>query len=282
VLPRSLWTQLWRLRLGYGVSVYKRHRVRHVYGAFSFEIELADKLAEDWYDHDWPEPSELQLLRRGRLGPGGRIFDLGAHQGLVALMLSRYVGHEGTVLAVEANGHNAAAAQKNMEINVANNCTVLHGAVAKISGKITFNESLNGSIDNGTGDWGKVEVNAFSIDDLAARYGMPNLLFIDIEGYECQALEGASRTLATRPDAFIEVHLGKAIERFGGSTDRVLSFFPAPEYDFYFSEEDSEEFRPMKHREELPERRFFLIALARANQPLPQAVIDREKLALRR
>jgi hypothetical protein len=62
----------------------------------------------------------------------------------------------------------------------------------------------------------------------------------------------------------------------------VLSFFPASEDDFYFNEEDGEEFRPMKHREELPEHRFFLVALARANQSLPLAAVDREQLTLRR
>lgn len=59
-------------------------------------------------------------MLRGRRGlsKGGRIFDLGAHQGVVALMLSRYVGEQGSVLAVEAD-----AARRTIEINAARNGT---------------------------------------------------------------------------------------------------------------------------------------------------------------
>ena len=267
VVPRPLWNKLRLKRLHHHLQGYRRRSVRHTYGSFSLEIELVDRLGEGWYDHDWPELPELQLLQQRRcLSAGGRVFDLGAHQGLVALLLSRYVGAKGAVLAVEANGHNAAAARRNMEINAAQNCTVLHAAIAERSGKLIFNEGLNGSVDDGTGDWGQVEVNAFSIDDLAARYGTPDLLFIDVEGYECRALEGASNTLATRPDAFVEVHLGAGLESFGGSVERVLSFFPVSDYYFYFNEEDGPEFRRMEHPNELPKQRFFLVALAYASQ----------------
>ena len=56
-----------------------------------------------WYDHDWPELPEIALLKQHGLRPGARVFDIGAHQGVVALMLSKTVGPEGFVLAVEAS-----------------------------------------------------------------------------------------------------------------------------------------------------------------------------------
>lgn len=66
------------------------------------------------------------------------------------------------------------------------------------------------------------------------RHGM------DVEGYECNALAG--------------------FPRFNGTGAIVLS---DSDYEFYFNEENGQEFRPMEHPDELPKRRFFLVALAR-------------------
>jgi FkbM family methyltransferase len=255
----ALWARLHILRLRYSILAYKRRRVTHTFGAFPLIIELRDPLGAGWYDRDWPELPEFRFLdEHGRLAKA-RVFDLGAHQGVVAIILSRYVGRGGSVLAVEANVHNADAARCNAELNHAENCTILHGAVAEKSGPISFTESLNGSINN-TGNGSIVQVAGYSIDDLADRYGMPDLIFIDVEGYECRTLRGAARVLANRPDVLIEVHLGHRLDRFGGSTEELLAHFPASDYSLYFNEEHGAEFRPIMG--ELPQERFFVIALA--------------------
>jgi hypothetical protein len=38
------------------------------------------------------------------------------------------------------------------------------------------------------------EVVAYLVDDLSAQYGPRHVLFIDVEGYECEALAGAAQT----------------------------------------------------------------------------------------
>ncbi len=61
-------------------------------------------MAEGWYDHDWVDVmNEITLLRKSRLKVGARVFDIGAHQAVVALLLSRTVGPTGEVIAVEAD-----------------------------------------------------------------------------------------------------------------------------------------------------------------------------------
>jgi FkbM family methyltransferase len=235
-----------------------------MYGPFRLEIELADGLSEGWYDHDWEELPEFRLMSQHHpIGWGGRIFDLGAHQGVVAILLARYVGSKGEVIAVEASPHNAAAAQRNVELNDARNCTILNAAVAAQSGRVIFNEGLNGNVDDGEGEWGRIEVDAFSIDDLTIKFGQPDLLFIDIEGYECHALRGASCTLTNAPDVFVEVHLGEGLEEFGGSVEQILTFFPLSDYTVYFNHEDGSEFRQFESIHELPRHRFFLFAVAK-------------------
>jgi hypothetical protein len=131
-----------------------------------------------------------------------KVFDLGAHQGIVALMLAREVGVSGHVVAFEPNPHNAAAAAKNRELN---------GMPQP---------------DDGTWDQGRLDVDSVTIDGLADRFGISDVVFIDVEGAEVLALAGASRVLASGADFFVEVHVACGLEKLGGSVDQVLSYFP--------------------------------------------------------
>src|SRR5947209_4100963 len=76
-----------------------------------------------------------------------RVFDLGAHQGVIARMIAAQVRPGGRVLAVEAEPHNAKVARRNAELNDAENLLVVHAAGAERSGTLSFGEGLNGSVD---------------------------------------------------------------------------------------------------------------------------------------
>lgn len=258
------------LRASYTLSHYKRRRVRHNYGGYTFEVELIDPMGAGWYDHDWPELNEIALLRQHGLRPGARVFDIGAHQGVVAMMLANIVGPEGFVVAVEANPDNYQAAEQNRQLNGIENCQVVHGAGAAESGKLIFNRGANGQVDDGSGEWGKVEVQAYSVDDLAARFGTPDVLFIDVEGFECELLRGAQKTLATRPDCFVEVHVNAGLEKFGGSVEQVLGLFPTG-FTFLAASPD-QGFVPLDRTSGMLLDRFFLVAIAgkAAGQPSRQ------------
>jgi len=207
---------------------------------------------------------EIDLLARHRLGTGARVFDLGAHQCVVALIMSRVVGPNGHVLAIEANAHNAAAGEHNRRLNGVGQLEVVHGAVDQNSGTIAFNLGLNGQADDGSGAWGVQTVRSFSIDDLSAIHGFPDVLFLDVEGFEVRALRGASKTLARKPDCFVEVHLGTGLETFGGSVEEVLSFFPQTAYELFAASEPNREFVPITPTYRIPGERFFLLAIRRS------------------
>ena len=264
MLPAAWWTRLRLLRLRRSVSAFKPRQTRHNYGGLPLTVYLADPLGQGWYDRDWPELQEIALLRQHQLKPGARVFDLGAHQCVVALMLADAVGPSGAVVALEANTHNAAVGQKNKELNNAKQLIVRHAAVAEKSGHIVFNEGLNGSVDDGSGSWGQVTVESLSVDDLAREYGLPDVLFIDVEGYECHVLRGAGVTLQSNPDCFVEVHVGCGLESFGGSVENVAHFFPLEKYDLLMASEASHDFVPFDLSSEMAEDRFFLLALAKA------------------
>jgi FkbM family methyltransferase len=220
-----------------------------------------------WYDRDWAELPEIALARRFRLRPAARVFDLGAHHGIVALMLARIVGPLGQVIAVEASPHNAALCSRNRDLNDAQQLTVVQAAVSDQPGRLFFNQGCNGQIDDGSGDWGRIEVPAVTIDGLAEKHGQPDMLFLDVEGVECQALNGARQVLASYPDCCVEVHVGEGLEKFGGSVGGVLEFFPAQVYDrFVHTEAHLEPCRLEQTDSACLRSRFFLTAIHRGSR----------------
>jgi FkbM family methyltransferase len=195
------------------ITEYSPTVVAHTYGGNRFNVMLADPLAEGWYDHDWERLREIdELVRRGGLGPGAIVFDVGAHQGVVALMLAAEVGPRGKVVAVEAQPHNASIARRNVGLNGASNIEVVHAAIADRSGTVRFADGLNGRVDAGT-RLGNVEVEAVTVDQLAQLHGAPDVVFLDVEGYEGKALAGAAATLYSRNTSFfVEVHGDELID----------------------------------------------------------------------
>lgn len=71
-----------------GLRGFAPRTVCRDFGGVRLQVALADPLAAEWYDRDWPELPEASFLRRRSLRPGARVFDLGAHQGVAALHLA--------------------------------------------------------------------------------------------------------------------------------------------------------------------------------------------------
>ncbi len=238
------------------------HDVTHSYHGFPLTVRLADPVAQEWYDHDWREMPEIALLAQHRLRLGATVFDIGAHQAVVALVMSRIVGHEGRVIAVEALPHNVRVANANKQANEADSLQILHAAIADKPGTLNFSERINSSVDE-FGVFGNVEVRARTIDDLSNEYGMPDVLFIDVEGFECHALRGAVETLSSFPDCFVEVHRQVGLEAYGGTLEEVVSYFPQSQYELFMSSDAAPQFVPFDPSSEIAQTRFFLIAIKR-------------------
>ena len=264
LLPSGVKTKLELARVKYRVRHYQSRYVDHIYGGFPLRIHLTDPVAESWYDHDeWSEEgNEISLFKGHRLGPGARIFDIGAHQGVIALVLAKIVGPEGMVVAVEPNSHNTAIARENRDLNNAPQLVIVQAAAADKSGTLLFNEQLCGSVDDGSGRWGKQPVPCLSVDDLTRQYGVPQILWIDVEGFEGKVLEGAGQTLKQRPDCLVEVHVGCGLETFGYSAESIVSFFRTAPYSLFVARQEGGAYHPLEPEAPLPNERFFLAALS--------------------
>jgi FkbM family methyltransferase len=251
---------------------YGERLVEHTYAGDRFKVVIASPYGER-YDRDWPELAEIAMLREGRLRPGARVFDLGASYGVIAMMLASAVGPDGEVIALEAHPADLALAQRNRDLNGLGHLDCLHAAVARSSGEIVF--GLNGQIDDGQRKWGDLRVPAWSIDDLAAKYGVPDVVFIDVEGFEHEALLGARETLRAGPDWFVEVH-PQELARYGADSYRqIVECFDRSRYDLFAARDElslldgeilqsPNSFSPIEEvTSGALDKRFFLIARAR-------------------
>jgi FkbM family methyltransferase len=264
VVPGSVRRYLQKRKLERQVAAFTRRVVEHRYGAVTLKVELADPLAAGWYDRDWDPLPELAVLGRHRLRAGARVFDVGAHQGVVGLMLGHRVGPTGQVVTVEPNPHNFAACGRNAELNEMPWVVPHRAAISDREGTIAFNCGLNGAAAEVSDYAGVIEVPAVTLDALAARYGPPDVVFLDVEGFECRALAAADATFAAGADWFVEVHVGCGLEAAGGSVEEVLGRFPAPRFERFVHSEGDRDAIPLDAAPaEKLRARFFLTALAR-------------------
>lgn len=272
-IPVSLAGRIRKRRFERGIRHSQGRTVHHTYCGEELAVTIRDWQAEDWYDRDLPMLAELVCLRRRGLEPGARVFDLGAHQGVIALVLSRTVGPDGHVLALEANPYNAAVAEENKRANAAANLTILPCAIAEHTGTLQMSGAPSGQVLHGDMSWGRIEVPCTSVDRLVDEHGMPDVIYMDIDGFECSALAGARRTIAEGgPTWFIETHVGRGLEDLGGSVQRVVSFFPSNQYDLLmgpmtesFDElerQQDAEYVPLDLGSDMVKSRFGLVAVA--------------------
>ena len=265
IVPASAWNHLRRIKGQWVARQFQERRIQAVFHGFKLDLNIADPMSFDWYSPGMSNYTEISLLQSGKLKPGACVYDIGAHQGVVALVLSRIVGEKGHAVAVEANPFHARMAEKNVVSNDAKNLTVVRSAVADKPGTMRFSDDWGGQSPDALG----VDVDVITLDSLTEKFGVPDVVFIDVEGFEQKVLEGGAKTLAAAPDLFIEMHLDGQIQEQGGSLSQVLSHLSLDRYTLFgldpHLEKTPEGMTPVPLAEaSFTDRRFFLIARAKA------------------
>jgi FkbM family methyltransferase len=254
LLPAAVVNRVRSVRDQIAIRTFEPRLVDHDYGGISLRLKIADSMSAEWYDRDFDELPEFTFLKQRRLQKGALIFDLGAHQAVIALLLANIVGESGRVVAVEAGKYNFDIATENKALNTAPNLSLIRAAVAEKDGvSMTVTGGINGSVSL-SGE----AVPSKSIDALASEFGKPDLVWLDIEGYECRALEGATETLKAGADWHVEVHSGCGLESFGGSSIKIEQIFREHGYDLYVRTDQHyrDQFRPMSS---VPKGHFYMI-----------------------
>jgi len=135
------------------------------------------------------------------LKKGDIVVDIGANIGYYALLESSKVGKLGHVYAIEPVPENCDSLLTNIRINQYTNISVHQNAIGLVNstGVMSVSEMCNMStlVKSDYRSYAKtIKVNVISLDNFMAGKPYPDLLRMDIEGYEYYLIKGASRLLS--------------------------------------------------------------------------------------
>ncbi|MEW6329838.1 MAG: FkbM family methyltransferase [Pseudomonadota bacterium] len=163
-----------------------------------------------WYQTSnlW-EPT-VQLALKDLCKPGSTVFDVGANVGGITSVMSRLVGPRGIVCSFEASPRIVGYLQANVSKQGHHNVTVFHNAVYSKSEEllpIYPGNHLNDSIYQVNEEHSRCAlVQSVALDDFVQATNLvPDLIKMDIEGAEYDALRGAAGVINKyRPHLILE------------------------------------------------------------------------------
>jgi len=186
-----------------------------------------------FHSHDY-EPHVRRLIRE-HVREGDVVVDVGANVGCIAFQAAVLVKTSGLVVAVEPNPDNLRLLYAGLLLNGFTNVRVLPGAASNRTEVI----SLTGGVSNThvvaapPPDGGQaVYAQTFVLDEWLGWLSRLDLLKMDLEGYEPQALGGMERLVSRhRPTLLIEFNPRCLVDLHGhdprGFLDRLFELYPA-------------------------------------------------------
>lgn len=188
------------------------------------ELRLAESVSGEW-----GEKRVIESLI-SNVKPGDVFYDVGANIGIYTVALANAVGNNGKVIAFDPEKESCERLAENIEINGLHNVTIVKKALGEKDeesklyiGETTGNFSLVNIYENSS-NYQKVEIVGGDNFVSAQRLPIPNLIKIDVEGYEYSVLSGLKKTLLDPQCRVIccEVHIGLFPQ--GITEDSVISF----------------------------------------------------------
>ncbi len=164
-------------------------------------------------------PTEEEAFLLSRKWEGQVVYDVGANVGVMTLFFARAVGFGGHVVAFEPHPYSFKRLTRNVRVNRLHNVTLVNVGVGNKAEILTIfqpSRHLSGATLNGEraarlneGELIRYEVQVDTMDNLISTLNLPvpQLIKIDVEGFEEQVLRGGSQTISRRrPELFIEIH----------------------------------------------------------------------------
>jgi FkbM family methyltransferase len=174
--------------------------------------------------------ADLTNFCRQLLQPGATFFDVGANEGWFSMVACQAVGPNGRVCAVEPQERLWTVILRNASLNRFANLTLLPFGVSREESFASMN--LYPSLNSGSSNFNAVKrrfdkvqkVTTTTLEKLIeqSRAERIDLMKIDIEGFELEALKSAGRHLgSTIRSLVVEIHPPLLAAR-GESEDEVL------------------------------------------------------------
>ena len=214
-----------------------------VRGQARYDLELSEGIDFAIYIGAFERATQRAL---GKLvKPSSTVLDIGANVGAHTLLLSRLVGEKGRVLAFEPTDFAYTKLCRNLELNpelaervrafqyfltVENNIAVpstIYSSWPLITRSETHAKHLGLEMRTSS-------ASSRSLDSVLREAGVKNvdLVKLDVDGYECDVLRGASTLLTMRPIFVMELAPYVLQER-GASLEELISIFTGSGYQFF-------------------------------------------------
>lgn len=141
---------------------------------------------------------------RAMIKPGDTVIDAGANIGWTTCVFAAAVGPTGRVIAIEADRVNVDKISANVALNNFSNVQVMHRAVGATTGEALL-FSIERVVSEAIPGHRCEAVSTIALNDFA--HLKPDVIKIDIEGQEVNALRGAHEILNQGAQFEIEVHM---------------------------------------------------------------------------
>lgn len=207
-----------------------------------FKFFIGDSDGKEWYHDGANDPHwiEMKFVKENIMKEGDVVYECGSHHGCATIMLSQWVGEKGKVLTFEPNPVNYEITKININNNNNNNVEIINAAVGAENGEVIINTtSSNSSIVTKESTKSNVhKVKMINLDSLPEP--RPNVLKIDVEGYETDVLKGAKEILKLKPCLAIEIH-AEQLHKYNTSVDEVFDLIGKDNYNFWVQWDDQKD-----------------------------------------
>ena len=210
-------------------------------GAFSFSAPIATKHDLAHYTTSFEGRAEFAAVAQAARDPGGVLFDIGAHCGLIsALWCAAKPGNRAFCFEPSPVLNQRLAEIRELN-HFGERMQVNQVAIGEAPGRTEMLiDSVSGFVQSQLFDhtmWStpqSIEVAIESIETASARLKVvPDFIKIDIEGYEYEAIKGSISFLTEhRPALFLEVHLNY-LEQRNLSAQGVVDLLRSCGYSFF-------------------------------------------------
>ena len=250
---------------------FSPHTIEREVVGEKYQFYIGSITGQSWYGSTIDNSKEMGFVKRKLVKPGMVVIECGAHHGAQSILLSRWAGPQGKVVAAEPMQENVSILKTNIELNNLTNVILVEKAVGSPRDEtVSMGQSSNSSVRKSSKD--TIPVESITIDKLAETLKItPTLLKIDVEGYEYEILEGSRSVLATTPAIFIEVHT-RTLPRYRQKLKDLWKFIDSDRYDIYIQDEDFKDPEPYRPGT-VPTDRVHLFFGREAGDPETQVAI---------